>query len=266
MAEFLTEGFRNIANLWPEIVGQPIENEHWEANGDSIQGTTNGILVYRKSSNTPAFTSGAHTWLWGPNGPQDRDNNVRFPWEPDYVPPASVYAPRVISMPLASLSERYAYLRTPLGFLLHGTRSSVSRPAAEEFPGAAQYEMNRDDGEGAVCTIGDDAIAQHLPWSEWCWHARGASRYYVGCEFAQGTAGDEITDAQVRAFCAVVQKVRKVYPGVPLAFPTHAELDGTAIYGPYHDGKTDVFPRGDPRTDELRSRIIARLKEIGIAT
>ncbi|MGE5619035.1 MAG: N-acetylmuramoyl-L-alanine amidase [Sphingomonadaceae bacterium] len=260
-------GFAELARLLgPDIVGTPLENEHHDSpNGDGLQATTNGLLVWRKADNWTAFTDGYRTWVTGPDGQvHERLNTERWSWEADYVPPASGYAPRVLQMPLAAISNRFPYLTVPRGFLLHGTRSGVSRPVADEFPGAAQYEMTRTDGLGAVCTVGDDVVAQHLPWDHWCWHARGCSRYYVGCEFAQGTADDPITDAQVRAFCWVVQQVRAVFPTVPLAFPTHAEVDGTALYGGWFDGKSDVFPKGDQRADELRSRIMAKLAQLGV--
>lgn len=111
-------------------------------------------------------------------------------------------------------------------------------------------------------TIGADKVGLHLDERTWGWHARGASRHYLSAEFAQPLYED-IPDGYVRAFCAYVQRARAVWPALPLHFPTHAELDGTAEYGGTYDGKSDVFPKG-PRTEELRGRIFARLGELGV--
>jgi hypothetical protein len=103
-----------------------------------------------------------------------------------------------------------------------------------------------------------------MDYHRWGYNARGASQYFFAAELAQPIEAHDITDGQVRAFCWMVEQARKVYPLVPLYFPTHSELDGTPVYGPYHDGKTDVFSKGSPRIDELRTRIAQRLEEIGI--
>lgn len=150
--------------------------------------------------------------------------------------------------------------------ILHGSRSGIAgRPTLLEFSGTAQYAMVEPNGLAWTATIGDDALAIHLPPDVWGWHARGCSPRYVGAEFAQATVGDPISDGQVRAFCYLFASIlRPVFPTLPLSFPTHAEVDGTAAYGGVLDGKSDVFPRSDPRADELRRRILARLAALGI--
>ncbi len=65
----------------PDVVGQPLENEHYGANGDSLQQTTKGLLVWRKADNWTAFTDGSTTWINGPFGLQSRPNTDRFDWE-----------------------------------------------------------------------------------------------------------------------------------------------------------------------------------------
>jgi len=84
-------GFQTLASLIPDIVGQPVENEHFNPQtGDSLQTTTTGLMVWRKADNFTAFTDGSTTWINGPFGLQSRPNNTRFPWEPDAasMPPA----------------------------------------------------------------------------------------------------------------------------------------------------------------------------------
>lgn len=74
-------GFGVLASQIPETVGEPIENEHWVPNGDSLQRTTGGLLVWRRSDNWTAFTDGRRTWINGPLGLQVRANDERFEWE-----------------------------------------------------------------------------------------------------------------------------------------------------------------------------------------
>lgn len=246
-------GFAALADMIPDIVGEPKENEHHNAqNGDGLQATTNGLLVWRKADNFTAFTDGYQTWVNGPHGLQQRLNSERFDWEQRPAP----YKPQILYMPTAS--STFPFLRTPKGFALHGTRSGVSRPASIEFPAAASYGQTRTDDLSANCTIGNDAVALHIPWDQWGWHARRASMYYVSLEIAQGTVNDPVTDAQVRTIAWIVRQVREVWPDIPLHFPTHAELEAWGETG-YRDGKTDVFEFGSPRADELRSRIMQNI-------
>lgn len=74
-------GFKALAEQIPDIIGQPLENESYGSNGDSLQRTTNGLLVWRKADNWTAFTDGYRSWVSGPNGLQERHNDQRFDWE-----------------------------------------------------------------------------------------------------------------------------------------------------------------------------------------
>ncbi len=74
-------GFETLARLIPDIVGAPVEEEHYAANGDSLQRTTAGLMVWRKADNWTAFTNGYRTWVNGPLGLQQRLNTERFDWE-----------------------------------------------------------------------------------------------------------------------------------------------------------------------------------------
>ena len=66
----------------PEKVGQCLENEHFNPeNGDSLQRTSGGLLVWRKADNWTAFTDGYRTWINGPYGLQMRLNTEHFDWE-----------------------------------------------------------------------------------------------------------------------------------------------------------------------------------------
>ena len=77
-------GFKILRDLMGhEIVGACLENEHYTANGDALQQTTGGLLVWRKADNWTAFTDGYRTWINGPNGLVQRLNTERFEWEAD---------------------------------------------------------------------------------------------------------------------------------------------------------------------------------------
>jgi hypothetical protein len=82
-------GFQTLHDLIPQIVGECLEDEHYDpVNGDGLQATTNGLLVWRKADNSAAFTNGARTWVNGPFGLQTRLNLERFSWESDSLRPA----------------------------------------------------------------------------------------------------------------------------------------------------------------------------------
>src|SRR4051812_9585256 len=75
-------GFRTLHDLIPEVVGSCEEDQRTDPeSGDSLQQTTNGLLVWRRADNWTAFTDGSTTWVNGPAGLQARANGDRFPWE-----------------------------------------------------------------------------------------------------------------------------------------------------------------------------------------
>lgn len=85
----LVLGFKALQSLDPTDVGNCTDNEaHNPVNGDALQHTTNGLLVWRKADNWTAFTNGFWTWINGPNGLVKRLNTQRFPFEanPDGLP------------------------------------------------------------------------------------------------------------------------------------------------------------------------------------
>jgi hypothetical protein len=89
-------GFQTLHGLIPAIVGDCRENEwHNAENGDGLQQTTGGLLVWRKADNWTAFTNGSTTWINGPFGLQSRPNEERFSWEQDARPrPIQVFFSR----------------------------------------------------------------------------------------------------------------------------------------------------------------------------
>lgn len=99
-------GFKTLAELIPGVAGQPLANEqHDSVTGDSMQPTTTGLMVWRKATNTVAFTNGAMTWVIGPLGLQSRPNDTRFAWESS--------APSADSLPADAVTP--AFVRGPGG-------------------------------------------------------------------------------------------------------------------------------------------------------
>lgn len=75
-------GFAALAGMIPSLVGQPLENEHFDPVAEqSLQNTTTGLMVWRKADNSTSFTNGATTWVLGPLGVQRRPNDTLFAWE-----------------------------------------------------------------------------------------------------------------------------------------------------------------------------------------
>ncbi len=72
-------GFGTLHALISDSVGSCQENEqHNAVDGDALQLTTHGLLVWRKADNFTAFTDGYHSWVNGPYGLQERLNSQRF--------------------------------------------------------------------------------------------------------------------------------------------------------------------------------------------
>jgi hypothetical protein len=84
-------GFAAIRDMvGADKVGACAENEHHNPeNGDALQKTSGGLLVWRKADNLTAFTDGFWTWINGPRGLQRRLNTERFEWEGGGAPAAA---------------------------------------------------------------------------------------------------------------------------------------------------------------------------------
>lgn len=109
-------GFKAIKDTIPAQVGECLENEHHNPdNGDALQRSTGGLLVWRKSDNWTAFTDGYRTWVNGPFGLQQRLNTERFPWENDGQ---TVAPPPVTSQPPSSNPAPAQYTRDQFSSLV----------------------------------------------------------------------------------------------------------------------------------------------------
>ena len=83
-------GFATLHDALPAMVGNCLDDESYGPNGDSLQHTTGGLLVWRKADNWTAFSDGYRTWVNGPAGIQQRLNSERFPFEHDQLSQADL--------------------------------------------------------------------------------------------------------------------------------------------------------------------------------
>ena len=80
-------GFATLHAALPQVVGDCLNDEWFDpANGNAIQNTTHGMMVWRKADNWTAFTDGYQTWVNGPQGIEQRFNTERYCWEADADP------------------------------------------------------------------------------------------------------------------------------------------------------------------------------------
>ncbi len=122
-------GFQTLHDLLGSIVGNCLDNEqHNPTNGDGVQQTTGGLLVWRKADNFTAFTTGYRTFVNGPTGLETRLNIQRFAWEANpeglpVVPDAYVGAAQFQHRPGPTLQFAPSGLNGsgPLRFQVTGT-------------------------------------------------------------------------------------------------------------------------------------------------
>lgn len=176
------------------------------------------------------------------------------------LPPAGEQAPMIVYEDYRDPQPAGRFSKQPKGIILHGSRSGrAGNPLDAEYLGTARWAVNNPNDLGWNATIGDGKVAVHLTPQEWGWNARGASQHYLAVEIAQPTVNDLVTDGQVAALADWIKtRVLPVWPGLPMHFPTHAEVEASGATG-QRDGKSDVYPAGDARADQLRARIMAAL-------
>jgi hypothetical protein len=162
----------------------------------------------------------------------------------------------------SSMSLKYpgfsqgAWPARPSDFLIHGTRGGQA-DRQKEFQSTCNWVMNpANGGLGWHVTIGDDTYEPHLPITEWGYHAREASRLYIGIEFVQPTAADAITEGQIAAFgrwyWSMVVPAYSHLTAQTTTLPMHSETAAGI-----RDGKSDVYPRQDDRIHALRAQLWA---------
>jgi len=190
-----------------------------------------------------------------------RDHYLDVILGPDWSEPteAAMPASNIVYEDFRDPGPAGTFPTQPRGIILHGSRSGhAGNPKNAEYRGTANFEVNNPD-LGWNATIGEGKVAVHLTPNEWGWNAFQASKVYLAVEIAQATVDEAISDSQVDALADWIKtRVLPVWPGLPMHFPTHAEVEqsGETVQT---SGKTDVFPLGDPRADDLRDRLMVRL-------
>jgi hypothetical protein len=86
-------GFKDLHDMDPGDIGDCIDNQASQPNGDAQQHTSKGLMAWRKADNWTAFTNGYMTWINGPQGLQSRLNTDRFDWEAAPAPAPAPAAP-----------------------------------------------------------------------------------------------------------------------------------------------------------------------------
>jgi hypothetical protein len=177
------------------VVGDAVDGERRSSNGDSLQKTSTGLMVWRKADNWTAFTNGDHTWVNGPQGVQERANGERFEWEkesaptqgslqptedPTAVAPAATPAPSTalpstnpvppIAAPSApplpatlKVSIDKPVEGTHVGYRLQVTGWAVSTDAADrQWSGVQEFKAYLDapEGSGKALTMGVNRLSR----------------------------------------------------------------------------------------------------------
>jgi uncharacterized protein YkwD len=156
-----TLGFKTLHDIDATDIGECTANQAYAANGDAQQPTTRGLMVWRKADNFTAFTDGAHTWVNGPSGVQERLNSERFSWEAPVnnatVAPA-VYTGVVSDTPSSSTSgmttqffnalnsDRKANGEQPLA--LNSQLNQLAQSRAQGLLGTNGAPLNHYDSSG----------------------------------------------------------------------------------------------------------------------
>ncbi len=166
-------GFKAVHDLVPDKVGDCKTNEyHNPDNGDGLQETTGGLLVWRKADNWTAFTDGYRTWINGPSGLQQRLNTERFSWEQEAPKPAATPAPTA-GVQWAVHEDGEKRFKYPQGW----------KPTTRNSGGLVHNYYDSPDGQAALYYLApfdvgpgfkaDDLIA----WNTKAWASRGNFAY-----------------------------------------------------------------------------------------
>lgn len=172
-------GFATLDSMIPQQVGQCVENEqHNPTNGDGLQHTSGGLLVWRKADNHTAFTDGSNTWVNGPHGLQERRNSQHFAWEgagsgagPDLVTPD----------PVRLLQDYYSLINRRLFTDAYALWANPPAPynqfaAGYAMTAAVDTAFGAPEGNSAAGHIGVD-----IPTVLVAHQAGGSIRSYAGC-------------------------------------------------------------------------------------
>ncbi len=142
-------GFASLKALIDEAegsdkVGDCLEDQHSNPiNGDALQQTTGGLMVWRKLDNWTAFTDGHRTWINGPHGLQARLNTEQFAWEgePETAPtPVPSAVPVIVPTPTPTPTTASTPVPTPTLTYWEGVKAEAGTIDYKElFRNSEQY-------------------------------------------------------------------------------------------------------------------------------
>ena len=147
-------GFKALADLSPDVVGEPLENEHLGPNDTVVQTTTTGMMVWRALDNWTGFTNGSLTWVEGPSGVEVRPNDERFPWESH--PPLTYDHPFAYCAAVGTIDQadaRYTGPRLPED-VREGLAAALGLPGGSFPLPAAGVFLRCYQGQLLACTVG----------------------------------------------------------------------------------------------------------------
>lgn len=122
-------GFRTLHDSMADVVGTCISDEMFDPmSGRSVQPTTGGLLILRKSYNWLGFTNPSSTWVAVSTGLERRANEERLPWELA-IPPSPTLAARC-DKDATELADELATFGSTDG-LTRTLRQSCQREAVE---------------------------------------------------------------------------------------------------------------------------------------
>lgn len=147
-------GFKALADQIPEVVGEPLENEHPGTNDTVVQTTTTGMMVWRALDNWTGFTNGSDTWVEGPSSVEVRPNGERFPWESD--PPVTYDDPFAYCAAVGTVDRMGAsYVGPRFPEAVRVGLAAALGVSVETFqPPAAGIFLRCYQGQLLACTVG----------------------------------------------------------------------------------------------------------------
>ena len=158
-------GFQTLHDLIPQQVGSCLEGEQHATNGDALQRTTGGLLVWRKADNWTAFTDGYRTWVNGPAGLAERLNSQRFAWEanPEHLPLAAGAVTAPAPIPPISVRQPQPYDLVDVPIQVAGVGTGFEGAFAVRVRDGTGAELaRRPIHAGGTGILGDFSLAVPL--------------------------------------------------------------------------------------------------------
>ncbi len=175
------DGFKAIADQIPDVVGQPLEEEQIAPNGDILQRTTRGLMVWRKADRWNSFTDGSFTWILGPYGLQSRPNGESFAWEQLAPPPAP--APLPVPEPVAPVAAQPPAVYQPAPLPPAPPTPAPMPPTPTPFPLQSYSPDVRamdDESGGHGVMVKDFMQGIDREWSQvWGWRPHRPTTIYL---------------------------------------------------------------------------------------